>query len=70
MTVSASPAADADRLLDARDAGARERERDLGRRRLEIVRELHAVRHAATVAACTGLTLPAVSAAGARAAGP
>ena len=33
-------ATDAHRLLDARDAGAGEGERDLGRRGLEVVREL------------------------------
>ena len=41
---------DANGFLHSRDARARERERDLGRRRLEVVIELHAVRHAATVA--------------------
>ena len=36
-------APDANRLLHAGDACAREGERDLGRRGLEVVRELHAV---------------------------
>ena len=43
---------DVDRLLHSRDARARQCERDLRRRCLKVVRELHAVRHAATVAAC------------------
>ena len=57
-------AADAHRLLHAGDAGARERERDLGRRRLEIVRRASRRRsrgHRSTAPP---------SAIGARAAGP